>query len=190
MQFCRDVHCRDTNHQNDIDDYIAKVLNSVQEEAKFSLPTLKPSSNKQKAKKAKPGWSDQVQPYRDNAHFWNQVWKSADCPINTVLHNIMKRSRNVYHYQYRKCTRAEETIKKNKLLDACINGDGDLFEQIKAMRKSAPVSATTMDGVKSDIPGHFRGIYSKLYNSHDDQQQIDEISSQVHDRINISKGYT
>ena len=43
-----------------------------------------------------------------------------------------------------------------------------------------------MDNVKTDIPGHFRGIYKNLYNSHDDDAQVAEISSEVNARINIS----
>ena len=38
---------------------------------------------------------------------------------------------NVYHYQLRKCRRTEDIIKRNKLLDPCINNNGDLFEEIK-----------------------------------------------------------
>ena len=85
----------------------------MEEAALLSLPVIKPKSSQQK--QPRPGWLDQVKPYRDNAHFWNQVWKSAGKPLNTVLHGIMKRSRNVYHYQYRKCEKSEELIKKNKL---------------------------------------------------------------------------
>ena len=139
-------------------------------EAMQSLPVTKSYSGQQK--QPRPGWSDQVKPYRDNAHFWSQVWKSAGKPLNTVLHGIMKRTRNLYHYQYRKCEKSEETIKKNKLLDACLNGDGDIFKQIKLLRKSGQVVSTSMDGIKTDIPGHFKKIYSKLYNAHDDVEKM------------------
>jgi hypothetical protein len=63
----------------------------------------------------------------------------------------MKRSRNIYHYQYRKCERSEETIKKNKILDACIIGDGDIFREIKSLRSSGQVASTSMVGVQKNI---------------------------------------
>ena len=66
-------------------------------------------------------------------------------------------------------------ISKNKLLDACINGNGDIFSEIKKLRKSKPVVATSMDGVKSDIPGHFRGIFSEIYNSADDKEDLVQV---------------
>ena len=184
VKICRDVHCKDNDHILEIDSYVEKILNHVEQVALDSLPVVTPSSSNKK--KPKPGWSELVKPYRDTAHFWNQVWQSAGRPQNTVLHNIMKRSRNIYHYQYRKCRKSEDMIRKNKLLNACINGDGDLFEEIKKLRKCGQVSATTMDNVKTDLPGHFRGIYKNLYNSHDDDAQVAEIESEVNARINIS----
>ena len=54
------------------------------------------------------------------------------------------------------------------------------------MKKHPQVSATTMDGVKKDIPGHFSDIYNKLYNSHDDQAQIEVIENEVREKINFT----
>ena len=45
------------------------------------------------------------------------------------------------------------------MLNVCINGEGDIFEEIKKMRKHAQVTASIMDGVSSDIQDHFRGVY-------------------------------
>ena len=56
----------------------------------------------------------------------------------------MKHTRNVYHYHLRKCKKAEKSIRRNRLLDACLNGNGELFEEIKKMRKSEPVVASSM----------------------------------------------
>ena len=37
-------------------------------------------------------------------------------------------------------------IKKNKLLDACFNGNGDVFEEVKKIRQHKPPVASEMDG--------------------------------------------
>ena len=63
---------------------------------------------------------------------------------------MMKRTKNKYHYEYKKCSKAEDKIKRNKLLDSCLNGGGDLFKEIKTMRKCKPVVATSMDGVQTN----------------------------------------
>ena len=41
---------------------------------------------------------------------------------------------------------------KNKLLD------GDIFEEIKKMRQSKPVIATSMDGENENIPEHYKNV--------------------------------
>ena len=58
-----------------------------------------------------PGWNEEVKQFRDEAFFWSQLWKSAGRPLNNELHNVMKRTRNIYHFQASKCKRAEEYIK-------------------------------------------------------------------------------
>ena len=70
----------------------------------------------------------------------------------------MKRSKNVYHYQIRKLKKSQDQIKKNKLLDACINGDNDLFKEIKKIRNTKPCVADSIDGVKEGIV-----IISRIY---------------------------
>ena len=98
----------------------------------------------------------------------------------------MKKTRNTYHFHYRKCKKSEELISKNKLLDACINGNGDLFLEIKKLRRAKPVTATSMDGVTDDIPGHFKNIFSNLYNSADDKDELAEVLTEVENNIKSS----
>ena len=75
----------------------------------------------------------------------------------------MKRTRNVYHYQ----------VKSN-----C-----DLFKVINELRKTKPVVANSIDGVTENIPEHFRHIYSSLYNSVDDAENMVKVSAEVCERI-------
>ena len=77
------------------------------------------------------------------------------------------------------------TIAKNKLLDACLNGNGDVFKEIKKLRATKPTVATIMDGVKDDISNHFKNIYSALYNSVNDAHEIVEIAAETESRINF-----
>ena len=44
--------------------------------------------------------------------------------------------------------------------------------EIKKMRKSSPVVASSMDGVKENVEEHFKDIYKHLYNSIDDKENI------------------
>ena len=75
--------------------------------------------------------------------------------------------------------KAEDKIRKNKLLDSCINGGGDIFKEIQSFRKSNPVVATSMDGVKDDVKDHFKGIYEKLFNSADDAEELLKVQEEA-----------
>ena len=183
---CRDVKCKDLSHCDKADEYINKILECVEMSAAEALPTPKPPVDSSTKRKPVPGWSQSVKPYRDTAHFWHQVWTSAGRPLNTVLHSIMKKSRNTYHFQYRKCKKAEDIIIKSKLLDACINGNGDIFAEIKKLRRAKPTVATSMDGEKDDIPGHFKNIFEDLYNSANDKDDLKKVMDEVETKTSIA----
>ena len=134
-----------------------QVLLTVQVVAEKCLQC--PKGSKEKVK-TMPGWNESVKPHRDIAFFLHQVWQSAGRPLNTGLHQIMKKTRNIFHMQARKCRKAEEKIKRNKLLNACLNGGSDIFKELKSMRKTKKVVANTIDGVSKDVPEHFKSIYS------------------------------
>ena len=108
VQNCVNVNCKDPSHCEDADEMISKILDAVQTSAKESLPSQRSSPSIRK--NVVPGWKTEVKPFRDKAFFWSQVWKSAGKPIGTVLHTIMKRTRNIYHYNYKKCQKSEEII--------------------------------------------------------------------------------
>ena len=179
---CFNIKCKDKNHCDDSDGYIGQILDAVEVSAKESLPSKKSSPSSRK--KVTPGWSVEVKPFRDKSFFWSQVWKSAGKPIGTVLHNIMKKSRNVYHYHYKKCQKSKEMIKRNRLLDACLNGGSDIFKEIKKIRKCEQIIASSMDGKTENISEHFKSIYGSLYNSTDDTEELNEIKIEVEEKLN------
>ena len=73
------------------------------------------------------------------------------------------------------------------MLDTCLNGNGDLFQQLKAMRKMKSLCANTIDGVTEDTPGHFKSIYEDLYNSVDDAAKVETISAEVENDITMTR---
>ena len=162
---CRDIHCENTKHIEDIDNYAFSIMKSMDESIKMiALKNVKKS-------KIIPGWNDLVKPYKEEAIFWHAIWSSAGKPINNTLHNIMKRTRNIYHYHIRNCRRSADMVRKNKLMDACLNGNGDVFEEIRKMRKVKKSLPHTMDG-QTNVTERFKNVYQKLYNSVNDEQEV------------------
>ena len=179
---CTDVKCKDVKHCEAVDTFMANILHSVQNAAFEDLPVV--NNNELKRKNVVPGWSAEVKPFRDTAYFWSQIWKSAGRPLNNELHRIMKRTRNIYHFQARKCKQGEEYIKRSKLLDACVNGSEDIFSEIKKLRGCVPITASALDSIKDDIPGHFQTNYSELYNSVDDKVELSNLAKSVDEAVN------
>ena len=83
----------------------------------------------------------------------------------------------------KKCQKAEDKIRKSKLLNSCINGEGDLFNEIKILRKSKPVVATSMDGVKKNVKEHFREKYETLFNSADDGLELLKVQAETEAKV-------
>ena len=50
-------------------------------------------------------------------------------------------------------------IKKNPILDACINDKGDIFKEVRKMRKTAPTVSSMIDGVTINIGTQFANVY-------------------------------
>ena len=79
--------------------------------------------------------------------------------------------------------KTEEKVKRSKLLNSCINGEGDLFSQIKNLRKSQPCVVSTMDGVTENVKEHFRDIHTPLFNSADDGEEIMKPKKEVEEKV-------
>ena len=159
-----------------------------QEFAAFdTLPVAVPSAQQTKKRKTTSGWNSLVQPFREKALFWHEVWKSAGKPLNCELHTVMKRSRNVYHYQVKKVKKSESKIKKDKLLEACMNGNGDLFKELKKIRHHSPQIATSIDGKNDDLANHFKGLYAELYNSVNDDNETFKIRDSISEKVTYTE---
>ena len=182
IAMCEDVHCKDEKHRKMLDIFGAEVLCSIQEAAEATLPTPK-ASGMDKHVKSLACW-DEVREFKEKAHFWFQVWMSAGRPLNNELHKVMKRTRNVFHFVMRKCRKAEENMKKSKLLNACLGEGGDLFKEIKEMKKTKSVVATSIDGQKNNIAGHLGKIHSTLYNSAEDELEMQRVKTKVEQAVN------
>ena len=121
--------------------------------------------------------------FLDGSRKWNhseiKLISGVKCGSLVAIHNIMKRSRNVYHLHLKKTRKAEDKIKKNKLLNACLGDGGNIFQEIKDMRRTNTSVASSIDGDKKNIANHFSSIYSRLYNSANDNDETREITEKV-----------
>ena len=53
------------------------------------------------------------------------------------------------------------------------------------MRKSKPTVAVSIDGKSEDVPNHFAKIYSDLYNSVDDKDDLVNLKANLEEQIDL-----
>ena len=134
-------------------------------------------------KKDIPRWNEDIEPYRQDALFWHAVWLSAGRPINSELHNVMKRTRNMYHLHIRKNKRVLDKMKSNRLLEACLNNQNGIFKEIKIMRNNKQSFPNNLDGKDENIPQYFANKYENFYNSVDDSNDLLIVEESISQRI-------
>lgn len=177
VKSCNDVHCQRTDHIDDIDNMTKELLTAVNIAADKHLPKPVQKSEKEQARIA--NWNKEIEPYKDSALFWHSIWQSCGRPINTEVHRVMKKTRNIYHFQIRKHKRMTDKLKRNSLLQACISEKSDIFEEIKKIRRTKTTVSSTIDGVEENVENHFSQVYKKLYTSVDDTNDLSKLQKLV-----------
>ena len=82
-----------------------------------------------------------------------------------------------------------DNIKRNDLLNCCLNGKGNIFDEVKKSRKSQQTFATSIDNVTENIPRHFATVYKNLYNSVDDHDSLKIVEESIKTNICMSLGH-
>ena len=76
-----------------------------------------------------------------------------------------------------------EALKRDKLLNACINGEGDIFHELKKLRMVSCTVSKTMDGAQEDVSEHFANVYERIYN---DKEEMSRMYSRVNKSIDTT----
>ena len=134
--FCKNIFCNDENHRADIDILTENLVNAMVESAWVNLEQTKGTTGDQTSRAHTiPGWNDNVKPFQDEAKFWFSVWCAAGKPIHSntpgvehELFNIMKTSKNQYHYAVRRLQNRLKFIENDKLFSKM--GSSNMFSDI------------------------------------------------------------
>ena len=107
--------------------------------------------------------------------------------MNTVLHTIMKSTKNRYHYQIRKCRRVEEFLINSKIIENCLENDNGLFSEMKKHRGKTVEDEVTIDGKSGDeVPATFATIYGELFNREQDDDEISHLLDDINHNLGNS----
>lgn len=188
---CNDPTCCDSSHHNDVDNYCKFVVNSLDSAVHSNIPF----SNQNAGKSIKPGWSVLVKPYQDDAKFWHAVWISLGKPINCEVYNVMKHTRNVYHYAVRQVKKNASKIEQDNMLVSFLDGKAPhLIKELKSQRSNfKPQNPSHIDSKvgNNNIADHFASKYSNIYNMNeslaDTNKMLDSLGINMNDMSDVEK---
>ena len=161
---CMNPHCDIPSHIDKIDLFSENLMNAISLSVESSIPFSNPNFTK---RKREPGWNDFIKPFYDSAKFWYSIWISAGKPINCVLHTIMKKTRNKFHYVLRKVRKLQNKHRKENFLSHIIeNKVNNIFTELRKMRNGVTPKTSVVDGStgEKNISETFKNIYEGVYN--------------------------
>ena len=164
---CEDMQCTCDEHTADRDSYVLDVMSAVIEASHQAIP-MAGGGGGQGGKPSR--WKELVAPQQSDAMFWHGVWKSAGRPNSGESFQLMKQTRNKYHYAIRRAERECEALRASQLREAAASGDMALIGELKktlSKQKGGQQVPESLEGevTEDGILLKFRELYGKLYNS-------------------------
>ena len=157
---CRDTLCKSQNHQKEIDDMCADLIDCCLK-SDCAFPRI------QKKKVRRPRWTEEVKPYRDDALWWHNLWIHNGRPSNGIIFDNMKESKRQYSYANRRNKRKDSQKRKERMVEAISrNCSRDFFKEVKKLNPKTR-NAPTIDGKAEppEIAEVFKVKYCELFNS-------------------------
>ena len=68
--------------------------------------------------------------------------------------------------------KSKDKIRSNKLLEACLDNNKNIFEEVRKLRKCKSDVANTIDGKSGNVENAFADIYANIYTSVDDKAEL------------------
>ena len=181
--YCCDVTCQCTDHSDDRDKYVLDIMCAVMEASHECIPlSSKPSSSG--GRKSLPGWREHVLPAKKDALFWHSVWLSSGRPTECGLFEVMKWTRNKYHFAVRRVKRLAGSLQSRKLTEAAEEGNIALMKEMKetlGRKNHGQVIPESLDGKVGHeaVLERFRECYKDLYNSAGTEEAVAAIKDKL-----------
>ena len=191
---CTNCQCEDPDHSADRDSHVLDILTAMIESSHVCIPlsggrkTRTDPSKSCHVSQSVPGWKDQVESFKQDSIFWHAVWSSAGSPKLGGLFEMMKKSRNVYHYVIRKVKKESDLIRAQKLLEASESGSVNLLLEMKKIKGSKKMKHDLPDDVggangEVNIVERFCDVYEELYNSSESSDTLNVLKHQLNGMI-------
>ena len=164
---------------------ILDILLAVVESSYTSLPlTGRAGQGVLRDKKGTPGWSAEVEPYRQRSNYSYRAWLAGGRPSHGELHRSKVESHAQFRYAVRRVKRASKLHQAKGLLEAAKAGDLALMKEMRRVKSGQPVTeelAESVDGVtgQQEVANQFAAVHSALYNSSESNDEMAELHGQI-----------
>jgi hypothetical protein len=124
---CTNLFCSDPIHINGLNEYCINILDCCICSADTCILFTGVG-----ATHGIPGWFKHIQPYKDKAMFWHNIWMDMGRPHDGMVAQIRRTTRAKYHQAIRTAVREEKTLVKEKIAECMLNNrDRDFWKEIK-----------------------------------------------------------
>ena len=178
---CSGNVCSNPVHKVQIDEFCEVLCNICIRSGHSSFPTCQPKEFR------RPKWKELMQPYKDEALFWDTMWKSCGKPAVGVVFDIRQRTKREYHYAMRRYKKSESRLRRERMGDLMLERDNrNFWKEVGKIAHKKNVVAPVVDGVAADneIAEVFAHKYSQLYNSvPSDTNDMREIENELNEAL-------
>ena len=140
-----------------------------------------------KKRKKLPYWGSKVKPFKDDAIFWRNIWLQCNKPTSGIIYDLMKRTKQQYHYAVRRLKRRSDDLIKSRMAEAIVNNKSrDFWSEVKKINSTGTnISSNIGDYTNAyDIAALFANKYDVLYNSvPSDAENMNNITAQIKQRL-------
>ena len=156
------------------------ILNSIELSTNICIP-FKIINEKKVNSTIINGWNKYVKENRRKAILWHNLWKDNGRPLDGVIADLRRQTRNNYHKSINQAKLNQNKIIRENIGKKLENNDSKTFwKEIRKLNKSKKKISVKVDGktTNDEISKNFKDHYEKLYNSYNDKD-IDEVFRQT-----------
>jgi exonuclease III len=158
--FCQDLKCTNSDHRDQIQVWSDMLDDLCLASGQKCIPKCR------QKKYNKPGWTNEVKPFKDMAKQWYDLWCIHGEPDNGEVFECMKETKRQYYYAIRRLNRRDRYLRHEKMAEAAIDGRSRNFWKEVDRMGNYNSTPPNIDGIKdprgiADLLGH---KYDMLYN--------------------------